>query len=83
MEITTRKTASATVFDLEGALKMGEAEQSFREAVEEFQKAEALEPSGTLTDETLAKLGVDRSPAASPATQPGPTEPGKAKSPAR
>jgi len=36
MEITTRKTASATVFDLEGALKMGEAEQSFREAVEEF-----------------------------------------------
>lgn len=36
MEITTRKTASATVFDLEGALKMGDAEQSFRDAVEEL-----------------------------------------------
>lgn len=36
MDITTRKTANATVFDLEGALKMGEAEQSFREALEEF-----------------------------------------------
>jgi anti-anti-sigma factor len=36
MEITTRKTASATVFDLEGALKMGEPEQSFRDAVEEL-----------------------------------------------
>lgn len=36
MEIKTRKTASATVFDLEGALKMGEPEQSFRQVVEEF-----------------------------------------------
>ena len=41
MDITTRKTASATVFDLEGALKMGEPEQSFRDAVEELLEAGA------------------------------------------
>jgi len=36
MNIRTRKAAGATVIDLEGALKMGYAEQSFRDALQEF-----------------------------------------------
>lgn len=36
MNIKTRKAAEATILDLEGALKMGVAEQAFRDSVQEF-----------------------------------------------
>ena len=36
MEISVRKAGSVTILDLKGPLKMGEAEQAFRDSVEEL-----------------------------------------------
>ena len=36
MEISVRKVGPATILDLDGPLKLGEAEQAFREAIQEL-----------------------------------------------
>ena len=52
MSIKTRKTANAVIFDLDGALKMGQGEQEFRDSLQEVLDAGSTNLAVNLTGVT-------------------------------